>query len=52
MEFIKKKDGTYLLVELDKVDTEYLKDFRKIGDGVNFVTFFHEFYEFCNNKIY
>jgi len=29
MEFIKKKDGTYLLVKLDKVDTKYLKDFIK-----------------------
>jgi len=29
MEFIKKKDGTYLLVKLDKVDTKYLRDFKK-----------------------
>lgn len=29
MEFIKKKDGTYLLVKLDKVDAKYLKDFKK-----------------------
>jgi hypothetical protein len=29
MEFIKKKDDTYLLVTLDKSDTKYLKDFKK-----------------------
>jgi hypothetical protein len=29
MEFIKKKDGTYLFVKLDKVDTKYLKNFKK-----------------------
>jgi len=29
MEFRKKKDGTYLLVKLNKADVKYLKDFKK-----------------------